>query len=603
MAQPGHETERPVTVLERIELEHIDAEGREDNKRAAALGTETDLGASYLLNFRLFGSLCSISLAAITAYWGFSPPAAVLTFIAEDIGTSGGNESLFSIVWTMCAAVTMLLLGRLSDKFGRRPFVLSATVISIVGAIIAATAKTMNALIGANVLLGLAAGIQSCYALLVGEIVPNKYKWLGIMVVIVPSLIPSGFGAYLARMLVENSSWRWIYYIQIILMTCALGLQIIFYKPPNFKQLHGQRSFRRELMRVDYVGIFLLVSGLSMFLLGVSWGGQPTPWKSAKIISLIVVGGCLLLLLCFWDVYSKTPNPIIPVRAWKDLRGFAPLACISEAAGAMYVAPVIIWPAQVVRVYGSHFTGWKAEAWTTTTIAFGLTSGMLFFGFFFHIMKRIKYQLLFEAVLSTTFIGALASCGRNDLSAAIAFSTIGSFPVGAMEVTPQVVVQVDSPDGEIGVFYAFMNAFRTACGAVFTAVFLAILNSKTGPKIAEMVPPAAVAAGLPRSSLTALTNALAQGTGSALASVPGMTESIELAVNNALADAYSAAYAYVYYAAIAVGCIAIISALVLRDYDDRMTNHVAKQMYHGDRNIDVLATNEKEPVEHTEEGA
>ena len=73
-------------------------------------------------------------------------------------------------------------------------------------------------------------------------------------------------------MLVENSSWRWIYYIQIILMALALFLQIIFYKPPNFKQLHGERSLRRELMRVDYVGIFLLVAGLSMFLLGVSWG-------------------------------------------------------------------------------------------------------------------------------------------------------------------------------------------------------------------------------------------------------------------------------------------------------------------------------------------
>ena len=74
------------TVLERIELEHIDEDGREDIDRAAALGIETDQGAGYLLNGRLFGSLCSISLAAITAFWGFSPPAAVLSFIAEDIG-------------------------------------------------------------------------------------------------------------------------------------------------------------------------------------------------------------------------------------------------------------------------------------------------------------------------------------------------------------------------------------------------------------------------------------------------------------------------------------------------------------------------------------
>jgi hypothetical protein len=50
-----------------------------------------------------------------------------------------------------------------------------------------------------KVLLGLASGVQSSYALLVGEICPNKYKWLGIMVVVVPNVIPTGFGAYLGE--------------------------------------------------------------------------------------------------------------------------------------------------------------------------------------------------------------------------------------------------------------------------------------------------------------------------------------------------------------------------------------------------------------------
>ena len=86
MTRQTTEAERKLNVLEHIELEHIDEEGREDIDRAAALGLDTDRGAGYFLNYRLFGSLCSISLAAIAAFWGFSPPAAILTFIAEDIG-------------------------------------------------------------------------------------------------------------------------------------------------------------------------------------------------------------------------------------------------------------------------------------------------------------------------------------------------------------------------------------------------------------------------------------------------------------------------------------------------------------------------------------
>lgn len=64
-------------------------------------------------------------------------------------------------------------------------------------AIIAATAKNMNTLIGANVLLGLPAGVHTCYGLTVGEVVPNKWKFVGIAIAALSNVIPNGFGAYL----------------------------------------------------------------------------------------------------------------------------------------------------------------------------------------------------------------------------------------------------------------------------------------------------------------------------------------------------------------------------------------------------------------------
>lgn len=78
---------------------------------------------------------------------------------------------------------------------------------------------------------------------------------------------------------------------------------------------------------------------------------------------------------------------------------------------------------------------------------------MLFTGFSFHIIKRVRYQLIVQCIVSTTFLTALASCDRHSLTNALVFSTIGSFPVGAMEVTPQVLIQMDSTDADIGAVY------------------------------------------------------------------------------------------------------------------------------------------------------
>jgi hypothetical protein len=119
------------------------------------------------------------------------------------------------------------------------------------------------------------------------------------------------------RLIFGGSGWRWIYYIYLMFMALAIGSQYLFYKPPSFKQLHGgKRTLWQEFLRIDFVGTFLLTSGVVLFVLGVSWGGQPVPWKSAQIISLLVVGLVLLIVFVFWGEKSFLPGSWILSIAW-----------------------------------------------------------------------------------------------------------------------------------------------------------------------------------------------------------------------------------------------------------------------------------------------
>ncbi len=79
--------ERQMTNLQRLELEHAqhDAGTIEDIEFSNALTTDqSKFDWRYMA--RLSGAVASVGIGTVSAYWGFSPPAAILTYINEDIG-------------------------------------------------------------------------------------------------------------------------------------------------------------------------------------------------------------------------------------------------------------------------------------------------------------------------------------------------------------------------------------------------------------------------------------------------------------------------------------------------------------------------------------
>lgn len=112
-----------------------------------------------------------------------------------------------------------------------------------------------------------------------------------------------------------------------------------------------------------------------------------------------------------------------------------------------------------------------------------------------------------------------------------------------------------------------------------TAVYVAILQGKVPKEIQARVIPAALAACLPATSLPALFGAIStQFQPEAVAEVKGLTPDIILAVSNALLDAYSVAYAYVYYASMAFSGFALVVSFFTMDYDKLFTGQVSRQI-------------------------
>lgn len=423
-----------------------------DKLRSEALAADSkQLPQGYYSSTRVIGTFGGIGFSLLGTYWAFSVGAAVITAINQDIGPSA-NSSLFSIVWTTCNCISILLFGRLSDRFGRRGLAISSNLLGIIGGIVAATAPTMNALIGANVLIGLSSGPSASNPLLTGELATNKTKYLATVLVVIPNVIAIGFGAYLRQRIVLQTTWRWIFIIYIIFMVPGTVLYYLFYYPPSFTQMHGKdKKAIEEVKKIDFSGLFLLVAGLALFLLGVSWGGQPLAWNSATILGLLVSGFVCLVAFVLYEIYGGAQYPIIPMHFFKDMTGFTPLVIISAVTGCLNVALQITWPSQVLKVFGT--SDWETAAWLTTTVAFGSWAGIVIFGSFYHVIKRIRWQLVVGCVWMSAFVGAMASIDPTELNQAAAFSFLATLPVGWGEVITMVMVQYVVSDMDLGVAF------------------------------------------------------------------------------------------------------------------------------------------------------
>lgn len=121
------------------------------------------------------------------------------------------NIYLVSFTATLGGGVMLLIVGRLSDILGRRYFMIGCQSLALIGSIVSATAKSVNTVIAGSVLIGIAAGGQQLFPIIIQEMVPNRYRFYG-QAAITTAVMPTiGFSPAIARSLVAHTALAWRY--------------------------------------------------------------------------------------------------------------------------------------------------------------------------------------------------------------------------------------------------------------------------------------------------------------------------------------------------------------------------------------------------------
>jgi MFS family permease len=362
-----------------------------------------ELPKGYFHSPFFIGTMAALCFNLAAGVGGFALLAPILTQINADIGPSK-NIVWVALIYTICLSIGLALVGRLSDLFGRRYFLIGGNVLGLVGCIVCCTAKTVPTLIGGETLVGLAASTGASYPFIMGELVPMKYRFATNAFVYLFQLPTSCFGPAMAYIFIINTKpgWRWCYYYLIIWNALALILFTVFYFPPTFHEKHGNDRIIKWIKRYDYIGTGLFIAGIVLFLMGLSWGGSVYPWKSAHVIATIVIGGIVLIAFGLYESLVPLQEPFIPVKLFKNGHWVATIFVISFCGG-VYYAFALVWPGMVSTLY-SHANNPMYTGYLSCVVAIGITTGEIIGCLVTEPIGKAKFQLIAAFSIGSIFL-------------------------------------------------------------------------------------------------------------------------------------------------------------------------------------------------------
>ncbi|KAJ1647883.1 hypothetical protein LPJ64_000768 [Coemansia asiatica] len=204
------------------------------------------------------------------------------------------------------------MYGKLCNIFGHQYVLLVAHMFFLVGSIICGASNSARMLIAGRAIAGIGgSGLMSLCFVVIGDIVPTAKSPMYISAFAMVWAIASVAGPLLGGVFADKTGFKWGFYINPIIQAPVLVLIILFMRLPL-----PQGSAMEKIRRIDFLGIFTVVSGIILFQLSLTWGGQQYPWNSAAVITPLVLG--IAILIGFVLVEWKIPTePIMPLHLFK----------------------------------------------------------------------------------------------------------------------------------------------------------------------------------------------------------------------------------------------------------------------------------------------
>ncbi|GAB3839337.1 MDR family MFS transporter [Dactylosporangium cerinum] len=388
--------------------------------------------------------------------------------IADDLG-GFSIQAWATTAFLITSTIATPLYGKLSDIYGRKPFILFAIGIFILGSVLCGLAGSVYQLAAFRAVQGIGAGgLFSLAFAIIGDVVPPreraKYQGYFLAVFGTSSVLGPVLGGFFAGAddILGVTGWRWIFYINVPIALAAFLVVMRVLHIPHRRQDH----------RIDWPGAVALVICL-VPLLTVAEQGREWGWGSGRSLLCYGIGavGLVLFLVAEW---SYKDEALLPLRLFRG-RTFSVASTSSFILGIAMFGGLLTLPLYLQIVKGASPT---EAGLMLLPLVLGIMSGSIVSG---QVIARTGRYRKFPIIGSLLMVAALALFSRIGADTPLwqtmlVMALMGLGLGGNMQPVITAAQNAANPR-EIGVATSTVTFFRSMGGTVGAAVFLSVLFS------------------------------------------------------------------------------------------------------------------------------
>lgn len=244
----------------------------------------------------------------------------------------GFHATLSTVQWVLTAyslalAMTVPITTWAMRRFGGRTMWLVSLGLFIAGSMLCGTAWSVTSLIVFRVVQAVGGGMLGPVGqtMLAREAGPARMGRV-MSAVAVPAMLGPVLGPVLGGLIVDDLSWRWMFFVNVPLCAAAL-LAAVRWLPRDTDREAGSR--------LDALGLVLLSPGLAALVYGLSQSANGRGVTDPRVYAF-AAGGAVLVGLFAAVALRKGDRALVDLRLFRD-RGFtASVAALFVYSGAVF---------------------------------------------------------------------------------------------------------------------------------------------------------------------------------------------------------------------------------------------------------------------------